>query len=166
MFGLAGWLLADLMLGITMIFFLAYSVSTPLNKIPKLPEYPPTGTPTSILALTQTVTMAPTIPPTNTPQVALSPISHVVDFTLGEPSSRVRDRIIAEIGTNRPGFVLIFGTAQTSSDGDSLAAKAYEFLSSEMPDLFGTAVMQKLHFISPDQNLYGVIRLEIFVFTE
>lgn len=175
-FALSGWLFADLLLALAVIFLVGNSASAPHPTPTSTPTVTPTLllsgaptlTPTSTYPLEELVTPGPTAAPTATPQTALSMEPIVYDFSVDISEERLREDLETLLGDQQPGFVMIYGTAPDPAEGDRFARSAADLLHRALPDKFkaGVTVMEPLHFISGNPNAYGLVQLKIFVFTQ
>ena len=183
---MAGWLFADLLLGLAMLFFVFGTRSTPESVVlPTYTPYPPTATvaPTSTVAPTYTPYPTGTAAPTYTPYPTPTPVPSGLEpspiyFTLeaaaqeGESltSARLENefrgairRELAVYGERQAGFVIIFGyvdNATSISEGTVLAQMVETWLTEEWPEMFNGAAMKPLHFI--ENGSRGKVSLELY----
>jgi hypothetical protein len=174
---LTGWLFADLLLGLMMIFLVS------LTGVPSLPKGEGTGaathTPTATATHTPTATATdtPTVAPTSdtsapvvtappltpTPAIGLSTVpitltlqieeQQIDNFLQGgeEQVALIRQQLENQVqdgaGTDKFGFVLIFGHSGSPAEGNLLASKTGQLLQESLPELFEYTVFENLHQI-------------------
>jgi hypothetical protein len=163
---LAGWLFADLLLGLAMLFFVFNTVgdaptpeptaiitltltATP-SSTPSYLETPTrtptvTGTPTSTPVATATLTRSP-VP---TPISGLKPQAELLIFKIDASGllrgnldqrriveDRIRQHFSVYKGAQRAGIVLTFGTSSNPQEGNDLAAKVNAIMREVLPEVF------------------------------
>jgi len=192
---LSGWLFADLLLGLAMLFlvFNTKGVEAP-KPIPPTPTVQPTYTPYPTLTSAPTYTLQPTYTalPTYTPQIIPTPqptTSTGIELTpLKPPKLHVNpDRLLANNqaelnlvrqyihqhfdqfnGSRKAGVVITFGSATASNyyAGDRIAAKVNDLLASELPAVFSGAVRRAFHTLTGNRAAVGDIEIEIYLFNK
>lgn len=150
---LGGWLFADLMLGLAMLFFAANTQGMPST---------PTATPTASAILTPTntatVVASPTATrsPTPTPTVTCQPMvilkKHELRTSAGpggsDPPAQQLKATFQEFAGQRAGLLLTFGHAATPRGGEELAARVNAVLRAELPRMFGSGtIMESFHYL-------------------
>lgn len=188
---LSGWLFADLLLGLMVIFLIASPggqkllptptptltpTQTPTTTPTLIPTWTPTQTPTA--TPTQTPTATPTPTPTRPPRaIAQNPVkfSFTTDadaLLRGDAGERERlQRIVqsnfkdSNVLDRHAGVVLTFGVARTGSEGEALARAFNQVLQEALPNVFDRTVFRDFHDITePDKR--GAIVVEIYFFVE
>jgi hypothetical protein len=158
---LTGWLLADLLLGVMVVFLASIPGASHAASPP-----PPTSSP------------APSLPPASTPAPAppmVSPNPTILTFTTslaaitGPTTSdgeheRVRREIFRQLQNagvtgRRAAIVLTFGA--TLDEGVRLATAVNDLIRSAFPSIFGDAVTNNYHDLDAPR---GVVRLQIYFF--
>lgn len=181
---LAGWLFADLLLGMAMFFLVANSSGT------RQPLATPTITPTATVTPRPPLPTSPPMPtpyPTPTPFVALSQepykisVATSLDVMLTGSSSpggqreRVRVQSVLKESLSekcqqvKAGMVLIFGHAADSRQGDRLAAVVSEILQTEEIDQLcrtRNAVLREFHWIDSAAANRGLVDVEVYFFNQ
>lgn len=165
-FGLAGWLFADLMLALAVLFFAS-------NTFGETPPATPAATPTAVLAATPlatpmatlapkptptaTPTPTPTPPPTAAPTALSTPCETTVvlkkhELSVTDPTPDKLQATFAPFQGQVAGLVLAYGHApvQNFSAGETLANRTNDMLRAALPDMFrSTTLMEAYHFIDP-----------------
>lgn len=181
---LSGWLYADLLLGLAMLFFVFNTVGVEPPAELDSPRPTPTASPTLTPTLTPTAfaeaTKTPTPRPTNTPVPpnVLSPEAFEFSFRVnadrllqGDKSEqdRVRQEIRSAlnqyVGKRKAGFVLTFGTSNVLDEGTRLSREMNRLLVEVLPEVFDTSVRRDFLQFSNDRALRGQIKVEIYFFT-
>jgi hypothetical protein len=182
---LAGWLFADLLLGLAMLFFVFNTVGTLEAAQPTptpTPTTTPTTTPTSTPTATPTPTSRPTATATPTPYATPTPstvlerepvtISTRVDAVLllrGDSAETARlraelNRLLGQyVGRRRAGIVLTFGGSPDFVEGEKIAAVVNQLLETTLPGVFAGSVRRNFHNIYPDPSRRGEVELEIYM---
>ncbi len=174
---LAGWLFADLLLGIAMFFLVANSIGA------RQPPATPTLVPTATAMPRPTSTPFPTPFPTSTPFVSLNPEPFAFDIrstpnALLAPSSTtagrqerarilriLEDQIRERCATSHAGILLIFGHASNPTEGGQLAQAAAEIIQdAQFTQLCGEVVPRDFHWIDNAAANRGLLNFEIFFF--
>ena len=181
---LSGWLFADLLLGLMMIFL----VAAPPAELPPLPTTPtatatptntPTLTPTPTLTATPTNTPVPTVAPTPAPRIVLSrePRRYLfeninVAVLLSRNSQarqNERDRLIAEIKSKlqplqgkQAGIVLTFGRLSNDGLATSLSAEFNSLLREAMPTVFDINTTTK-NYIDGQYGNQNAVEIEVYL---
>jgi hypothetical protein len=158
---LAGWLFADVLVALMVVFLAA---------IPGAPPKP-VSVPRPTAAPTPTATPSP--PPTISQQKV------VIDLTTSTPALQSdageRDRVRHTIGEQlqnqgmagrRAGIVLTFGTDRTTSSGNTLAQTVNDLvLRVSLPETFGSAALDAFHQRADnDPAAWGQVELWIYFF--
>lgn len=170
---LSGWLFADLLLGLTMIFL----VAAPPNKItPPRPTPTPTATvtPTWTPVPPPTATSTPTPPPTATPTIIPSPTPVVLEqeseeiyLTNDNDKEKIRVQLRPQLQPyqgRRAGFVLIFGFSSNPSTAKSLAVRVDEILGeAEFESIFKGSTRRPYIDLGNERSA-GTIKIEIFFY--
>lgn len=180
---LAGWLFADLLLGLAMLFFVFNTVGTKPTPPPRatytpLPTYTPAPTYTPRPTYTPlrqepprrtytplpTYTPAPTYTPLPTPQhEGVEQVAEIFTLVDGrDKGEQIRELFSPYVGERRAGFVLIFGNAPTIEGGNTLAREVERLLPAVVPEVFGDAGMKALHYLRADGSREGEVDLEIY----
>ncbi len=184
---LSGWLFADLLLGIGLLFFVAESRGTPRTPT----ATPRTATPTGTLSPTVIPTQARGTPsvtpsPTGTPTATATSVKTGLNRTpyrvylrtdpdlflrgksdeRGNASDLFRKQIrscFAASVNSRVGMVLATGSNPDASNGHKLAQSAINLLPLEFKSLFEGAVFKDYHNLSADDaSQNGVVELEVY----
>jgi hypothetical protein len=187
---LAGWLFADLLLGLSMLFFVFNTVgpkpvepvqptSTPRPTLTSTRTATPVNTSTPTPTYTATPTYTPIPQPTEPVSLSTDPVTLLIKTNpsrlLGSGTARadeqtrikgiLRQRFAQyEIAHQRAGIVLSFGTAPTALTGGRLSTAVNQLLVEELPQVFvsGSTVMRNFHFISANQSQYGDVEIEVY----
>lgn len=180
---LAGWLFADLLLGLAMLFFVFNTVGTKPTPPPHptytpLPTYTPVPTqtprptytplapqrPASTYTPLPTYTPVPTYTPLPTPQrEGVEQVAETFTLEAGrDKAEQIRELFAPFEGERRAGFVLIFGNAPTIEAGNDLARETEQLLPQVVPAVFGEAGMKALHYVREDGAREGDVDLEIY----
>lgn len=174
---LAGWLFADLLLGMAMFFLVATSSGTPP------PMATPTITPTASVTPRPTTTPFPTPLPTPTPFISLDATPFAFDIrstpsallasaaTTAGQRERARilrileDQIRERCATSHAGILLIFGHASNPTEGGQLAQAAAGVIQDEQfTQLCGVVVPREFHWIDNAAANRGLLNFEIYFF--
>lgn len=186
----AGWLFADLLLGLSMIFLVSNTQSAPLTPTPTVTSAPttagtlvpwltltPTPTPAATLTPTPTPTPTPTLTPTPIPPPSLNryPVSHLIRadpaaLLTGNASAKsaeinriqeqIRQLFGAYDGSSRAGIVLAFGTANTYSEGNDLARQVNRSLRDTLPGVFDDSTV--FRDFHDLSGEYGSVQIEVY----
>jgi hypothetical protein len=188
---LAGWLFADLLLGLAMLFLVINSVgtepaSTPTATKTNIPV-PPSPTPTT--SPTATPTPIKTSPPTRTPLIMptvthtrspiptskatvqesarigldLKPVEIII--RPDQNFKEVVERGLLSYKNRRAGLVLTFGYQPETGKGVDSAANSYRVLTNLYPVMFQDTINKSFWWdVSPDKPA-GTLRFEIYFFT-
>lgn len=186
---ISGWVFADLMLGLFVIFLVSARGATP-EEIAAIP--PPTATATA--TVTPTWTPVPTRGPlpTHTPFPTLRPtVTAIPALSIGldqtpyyvtlrtDPTlflstsdadkraadKQFRDQIhscLNQTVGSKAGMVLAEGYNPHIENGHTLAKRVISLLSAELGDVFVNAVPKDYHRLSNDPYLNGMVTLEIY----
>lgn len=177
---IAGWLFADLLLGIGLLFFVADSRGTPFTPVPTLvtatasPTFPPWAT------LTATP-RAPTATPVGTPgtKIGLNPTPYRVVLRTdpelflrrktdrrGTAEKRFQDQIQECLGrtkSSRVGLVLATGSNPDATNGRLLAQSAINLLKQySAPFEPSTVYKDYFNLSGDDPSINGTVELEVF----
>jgi hypothetical protein len=192
---LAGWLLADLLLGLAMLFFVLNTVGeapeptptitmTPSATITPTASVTPTLTPTKTITPTSTSSPSPTVYITKQPTVeATAPVgldlTPILIYVSGDPELILKqeDRTMESLrqqfavsfdrySNRRVGLVITLGYHTTSESGYRIARIANNMLREAYPDIFPSAVLKPFWFTSNDNLLPGTLSFEIYFFVE
>ncbi len=189
---LSGWLFADLLLGLAMLFLVASpgapAVPTPTPTPTLTPTSTPTPRPTSTLTptLTPTPTSTPTevIPPTPVPTrpgVELAPREATLvtnaDVLLGPDGPakdaerlQLRQQIWSQyqsLSNRRAGFVISFGNHPNYIKGNQLSEEVAKLLQETVPTLFKDAPIERLHYITDSSRpKVGEVYLRVYLLGE
>ncbi len=166
---LSGWLLADLLLGLAVLFFAANTVGTQAAAKPASSPSPTvtaqaTATPRAERVATITRTPIPTSAPCQ-PTVALQKHElHVVAGPGGRaPGATQLHAAFASFGGSRAGLLLTFGHAAAPVVGENIAGQVNAALRVTLPALFGPeTVMEAFHFL--DGTGTGAVDFQIYLF--
>lgn len=182
---LAGWLLADLLLGIAMLFFVLNTQAAPgvLDSTLTFTPSPsstisPTevdNTPTMTKIPTATVTMIPE--PGSTPRPGLAPESITIkifvnpeNFRGGEANelssaiTQIKEKFEEFLG-ERAGLVITEGYDENINTGFQIATIANDLLVATYPQIFRDAIT-KAYWFSPNEiNKAGTIEFEVYLYT-
>lgn len=169
---LAGWLFADLLLGLSMIFLLSSS--------PPQRGYYPTSTPTITFTPTVTITPSPqpkasptpTPLPTDWAPVGLSEPQcynlELINTDPGDGSERLA--IIQQLRNNLPndpkiraGLLLVWGHGKDIYDGRRIAKRVGDVIQQEFPLSFSHASRKSMGF---DAGVYKHVQIEVYFFTD
>jgi hypothetical protein len=188
---LGGWLFADLLLALAVIFLAsgqgsakpgqALRVTLSLASTPASTPTPTPMPPTSTSAPNPTPTPTATaavfvIVETAAPQASIShqPVELVIqtraDALLAgqaDELARVKAAIQAaarEAGLERrAGIVLTFGTSPSPGEGSQLAARVNQVLPEALPAVFEGAAVRTFHQINQDPGKRGEVLLEVYI---
>jgi len=190
-FSLGGWLFADLMLALMVLFLASNTVSgvpmpiptsTPTASDTNTPTSTPTATPlpgraptftptaTASATATSTATATATASATRTPvpcQLTLVLRKHALTVSgspdgSGPSASQLR-RAFAPFAGQRLGLLLTFGHAASPAAGEALAAGVNTQLASLLPSLFTHAtIRESYHFI--DSGSPGTVDFNAYFF--
>jgi hypothetical protein len=187
---LSGWLFADLLLGIAMLFLVFNTVGA---EPPPLPLPTPTTVPTYTPYPTYTTAPTYAVPPTYTPAptytVPPTPTSAGVDLTpfpaegatagfqisnaqaFVDNNSSERERVKQElhklfdpfVGKRKAVFVITTGhtTTQRADFGNTIAGDVNELLVSEFPGIFQGAVKKASHNLT---GRTGLVDFEVYFY--
>lgn len=185
---LAGWLFADLLLGLSMLFLVSGSrghlpTATPTltpaaSRTPALAQRVDV-TPTLTLTASPTVTWTPTLPPkpsvtpSATPAAAIQPgldapqcynLELFSADTVSQTASitRVFQAQLPNELLNRAGLVMIWVHGSDMQEGVRVAREVGRQLQAVLPQSFGNAQIKSLYFDTG--NLYHV-QLEVYFYT-
>ncbi len=179
---LAGWLFADLLLGLSMLFLVSGSrgylptVTPTLSAVPSrsptltfLPEATPTLTPTLSPSPTPTVVPRPSATPTPLAvQPGLDePQCYNFELTSADTASqtayltRFFQEQLPDDNHHRAGLVMIWVHGQDMREGVLVAREVGRLLQHVLPDSFGDAQVKSLYFDTGE--LYHV-QLEIYFY--
>ncbi len=182
-FSLSGWLYADLLLGLAILFLVigADQYPTFLKGMMPAPTSTPTMTPTGLFTPTPYPTYTPfpdtarqptaTYYPTYTPypdalptaQIGLESKPFIVYIM---PDQKIKNKLAAELRRyegRQAGFVLIFGYHPFTGSGVDLARQAEKEIKRLFPEVFPETMPTRPLFWNPDESgEKGTIRLEIF----
>ena len=166
---LSGWLLADLLLGLAVLFFAANTVGTQVAPKPELAASPTVtaqakATPTAVVVFTIPHTPTPTSAPCQ-PTVALQKHElHVVAGPGGRaPAAAQLHAAFASFGGSRAGLLLTFGHAAAPAVGENIADQVNAALRAGLPALFGPeTVMEAFHFL--DGAGTGAVDFQVYLF--
>jgi hypothetical protein len=177
---LVGWLFADMLLGLMMIFMM----TAPSVKIEPAPT--PTEGPTSTPRPTSTPGPTPTARPTNTPGptetpgppaevgLSLTPIEFEIPYTDDEATLKANlqreiDAKLSGVASARAGLIQSFGMVGDgpNSDGASniataRSARVNRILADLRPDIFGGALAQDYLDLRFRRN---AVRVQIYLLT-
>jgi hypothetical protein len=188
---LAGWLFADLLLGLAVLFIASLS---PVQRKPTpTPTFTATGTLTSTPTVTSTATLTTTATPTRTftptriptptrlPE-SLDPVPfestvrvNVNSLLSTQAAQKEREQtrlkevlrqIVSPFADKRAGFVLTFGAADPAHPtiGNQVADQVNQVLRASSPAMFGQAVMESYHTLNAEQAQLGAVELRIYFF--
>ena len=188
---IGGWVFADLLLALAMLFFAVNTRGT----LPPPPPPPPTGTPTVTMTSTATPTTTPTATPTRTPTatpvptqtrtpaptatatptptpvpqlvIARDPCEVTVALPVNrqEAEARLRERLGRFPDGQKAGLVLTFGKATTDAAGKQLAAEANVLLRQALPEVFGEATLRNMHWVAPGpEGQRREVYFEVFLY--
>lgn len=173
-FSLAGWLFADLMLGLWAVFM----VTNPAPK-PDIPTLTPTltATPTptvtSTMVPTATIISTPTPLPTDVGPIGLSDAQCYnleLDGTLFDDGSE-RQAILSQLEGQIPndknlraGLVLVWGHGQDIPKGRQLAMRVGNIISEKYPLSFSAETEKKS--MGFDHGSFKHVQIEIYFFTD
>lgn len=188
---LTGWLFADLLLGL-MVIFLVSAPGAPLPQ-PKTSTPTPTLTPTVTSTPTATPTQTVTPPPTSTPTVSptpsptatpvpilsleQTPVSFAFrvnpDAFLDQRANEI-DRVLQEIrdrlaplNGRRAGIVLSFGNASRPDRATALSRQFNLLLHQAMPTLIDSRTITRDYIqLSNDLEKQGLIEVEVYIYTQ
>jgi hypothetical protein len=161
---LAGWLFADLLLGVTVVAMGASSgtpaPSPTTTTDPCGPRKPGCGK-----------------PPSSQPGVDPRPVRFEVKANVSALLANDRgeaDRVVRQIrarlaqaraSRRRAAIVLTFGTTPSSSEGTRLASAANALLPRAGPSVFKGATYRNFHSIVGNTARRGVLEFEVYLFT-
>jgi hypothetical protein len=176
MVSLAGWVFADLLLALMVIFMAtgnfrvqAASTSIPLTATvtpPPTSIITPTPGPTPTLDLQMLCSQLYSTP-TSTPLVCPIPTPILIGleqnpsgFYKGSDIYEFINDLTANFSGRKAGLVLIYGYSADTS-GYDIACRNYETLKASLPDMFSVAVARCGYVITPANSLGG---LEVYVY--
>ena len=175
-FATAGWLFADLLL-VLAILFLVMNARSPRDGsgLPAAP--PPTYTPYPTYTPFPTLTpvSTPTLSPTEAAIATLYPTAQVGLETRPAifyiyPGEVILEKMTTELERypeRVAGFVLVFGYANDVGTGISRARQAFDSLTTAFPEVFPPAMANKPLWWAPDDSGDGgTIRLEVFFISD
>jgi len=186
---IAGWLFADLLLGLAMLFITSM---VGVQMVTSSPTVSPSAT--SSLTPTLTSTLTPTIaaprgtpsatpvPPTSTPLSGLNPTPFVVTLRLNpvlvpglvsasdsdkkRALDQLRDQIkscFSQVDQSAKGaMVLSFGKNPKDENGNKLAVEVNNLLPTVYPTMFANAARRDFHTTDGDPTHNGNVRMEIY----
>jgi hypothetical protein len=190
---LGGWIFADLMLALAMLFFSANTrgvIPPPTSTVTSTPTSTTTSTltPTITSTATQTPIYSPTATPSRTPSPTVTPTATftptpvrlqviektqcTVDLTQNQwldPNqlrAGIQQQCPGKAG-KKAGLVLTFGKAVVNDQGVGIARQVNQALPAADPDTFGDASFQAMFYeLSPGQaGDTGGVQLWIFYYT-
>ena len=186
-FTLAGWLFADLFLGLAMVFLIS---NTQAMSVPTTTPIPVTQSPSMALggrsatraaptATPRPLTATPTPSPTPTVPVGIEQQALIVRVQVQEPSrlfsresltlQHLREDLTAQFSAyegRRAGIVITEGNMTSISEGVRLAEMGNAVLEELFPRLFRGAV-KKAYWRDPSVNSpAGTLTFEVFLFSE
>lgn len=191
---MAGWLFADLLLGLAMLFLVFNTVgekTTPLSTLTPSPTLSPTSAiqkinktdvPNNVEPITRsTVTPTKFVTPlpevTATAQIGLDLTPSLVSVSVDSQKilngdldeiENLRSQIRYKIGDfqeKRVGLVITLGYHQTVGGGMKLAKLGNEVLLDLYPEVFGRSVMKPFWYSLDEYHPTGTITFEIYFFT-
>ena len=183
---IAGWLFADLLLGLAMLFITSMvGLSIPPPVATTTPTPTQTATPTATATAVprtgtpggQVVTPTPTptpgfglsstrfhatfrIDPSLVPDLIARPTSANANQARAQLREQLRECFKRFDGASRAGIVLSFGGNPSAENGKQLAAIANTILKTEFPRVF--SVTEDLHSISRDAIVNGTIEMWVY----
>jgi hypothetical protein len=190
---LAGWLFADLLLGLAMLFLVFNTVgekTTPLSTHTPSPSSSPTSSiqsqktaapnlnePIPQMTVTKTKFVTPLPEVTATAQIGLDLTPSLVTVSVDSQKilngdldeiealrSQIRYKI-ADFRGKRVGLVITLGYHRTVAGGMSLARLGNEVLLDLYPEIFDRSVMKPFWYSLDDNHPTGTITFEIYFFT-
>lgn len=188
---LAGWLIADLLLALAMIFFVFNTVGVYSEETATPIAMRETATPT----VTMTVTAEPTITtpkpvgvvnikdtstpiPTPTPYVSLDLNPSYVTLRIDPAKllsnseynrsqiSKALSNAFVDYKNKRAGLVITLGYHPESPNGYSMANRANTILAETYPEVFGGAVMKGFWWLNDPVNPAGTLKFEVYFFID
>lgn len=176
---LAGWLFADLLLGLAMIFFVFNTVgSQPApTPTPVMITETPTASPTSTATPTPIPTPIGTLVAIPGPALEQTPVTTILTTNIhallgpeGQAKDAERARVRAQIreyfgefvGLKAAGMVLTFGRSPDWREGARLAAEVNSLLVTELPQVFGGAALRNFYSIQDDPDMIGTVKVEVY----
>jgi hypothetical protein len=178
---LAGWLLADLLLGLAMLFFVLNTKGTACPEAAVTPSLNTIVTPTITLTPERYQTPPPTtitltLPP---PGLIVEPftfyvdISSISDFFAGNANAiqnfvhQVNNKL-GEMKNQRVGLVIIIGYHRQVSIGVNLAETANSLLISQFPNTFSSErTVTKSFWSAPNTNRQsGTLEIEVYFYAQ
>lgn len=188
-FSIAGWLFADLLLGLAMLFLVFNTVGSSAALIPtptvtRTPTLLPTTTAnvTTPVVLSPTATpqptRTPTLPPAPTEQIGLDTEAYQCVFTL-DPDGLYNDRptVISQmrahfdrcfeskIGTRVAGAVITLGYHSSTNSGYSLATRVNQELAATYPEMFTGSVMRSFGWYSSSLQQQGLFQIDVYFYS-
>ena len=184
-FSLAGWLFADLLLALSMIFLIADTKMLPAS-VTNLPTLTYTPTHTLHPSITPTITYTPsktpppTETPTPTPTITLTPTQKHTQGPIGlgqaqcyniklsstniyeDEVVRLLSRQIPNDSKYRAGLVMVWSNGG-SGDGVAMSRAVKQILTKNFQESFGDAVIKSL-FFNMESDYF--VQLEVYFFTD
>lgn len=180
---IAGWLFADLLLGLAMLFIVSMAgMPAPTPVPPWTATFSPTPTRTGTPTAVPTSRVSPGVPVTTpTPAIGLNPLPYMVTlrvdpemfFSINRQvaEERLREQInvcFESSRKSRVGLILATGyTAEAPNKGHELALGVQPLLFKQFPDTFQRMVFKHYHNFSPDDPIpNGIVELEVYYIDE
>jgi hypothetical protein len=164
---LSGWLFADLLLALAVVFL----ATTPGTQPPE----PATPTPT-VAPLIQAATAVPSPLPTPTPvcrrSASLAKIERTTRNSLsgGQPSIPTEEQLretFADLSNDVAGLVLTYVRAPNPGQGQLLARQVAERLRRASPRLFpADAIYEPFDFVDANASAYGGVLFQVYLLSE
>lgn len=174
---LAGWLFADLLLGLSMLFLLSSPPPRPLQATPThtltpTPNPTPTPTPIENKEAGQNITALLTPPPTDYAPIGLSdPQCYNLELSGTDPNDGSERRAIIQQLSNqlpndpsyRAGLLLIWGHGKDIYDGRRIAKRVGDVIQQAFPQSFANASRKSMGY---DAGAYKHVQIEVYFFTD
>jgi len=175
---MGGWLFADLMLALAMLFFAANTIGTPPAATPTAT---PTATATAVLTTVPTRTATPTATPTpmatatSTPTPTPAPCQpqvvlkkHELHVAAGPggagPTAEQLSALFQPFAGSRAGLLLAFGHSVSPATGEALAARVNATLRATLPAMFlADTIMEPFHYL--DASTTGEVDFHAYFFS-
>jgi hypothetical protein len=157
---LAGWLFADLFLGLAMLFLIFNTQGTEISYL-NLVTSTPTLPPTSSISIAQTPTVDPSY------EVGLDLVPHYITIPNSDDNS-IKNQIsqtLEQFPNKRAGLVITLGYHDEIRKGMALANKVNGSLKELYPIMFSNAVMKPFWYSIDQNHPIGTVVAEIYFFT-